>query len=351
MLKRTGFMLIASLFLTIALSESSNAQNCTFTTSGKTQTLNADCTTTSSIIIPNGFTLDGAGHTITAMDPSGGHFTGGVIQNGGATASVTNVKITTSGLAEVCDAGADRLRGILFEGASGSITGNEVNNINQNQGPVLSGCQEGNAIEVRNFGSSATTIRVRIDGNTISGYQKTGIVANGNTDATVTDNVVTGYGPQGYIAQNGIQIGFGATAAVKHNQVSGNAYTGSSTVSGGIIVVAGPGYGSAYSVGDQIMNNTLSGNDIGVWLTQFDSDGNAPATATNAKVVGNIINNNALTNALPYQAGVADQGNNDKIISNTISGAGYDSGNPCGCTFAIDADSSFTNRPKVHANR
>lgn len=348
--KRIGCMLVVTLFATLALARISNAQTCSFKVSGTTQTLKGDCITTTSIIIPNGFTLDGAGHTITAVDPVNDHFRGGVIQNGGATANVTNVKITTSGLAEVCDAGPDRLRGILFDGASGYITGNLVTNINENQGALLSGCQEGNGIEARNFGSSPTTIRVRIDGNTVTAYQKTGIVANGNTDATITDNTVTGDGPQGYIAQNGIQVGFGATASVKHNQVSGNAYTGQD-VGGGIIVVAGPFYGSDFSVGDQIMDNTVTGNDIGIWLTQINSDFSPPATATNLKVVNNIISNSALTNGLVYQAGVADQGNNDKIISNTISGAGYDPNNPCGCTFAIDADPSFTNRPKVHANK
>lgn len=39
-----------------------------------------------------------------------------------------------------------RLRGILFDGAAGSITHNTVTNINQG----ASGCQEGNGIEVRN---------------------------------------------------------------------------------------------------------------------------------------------------------------------------------------------------------
>src|SRR3712207_8069880 len=48
-----------------------------------------DCMTDTSIVIPNGYTLDGGGHTITAVDPVGGHFVGGVIQNGGATANVT----------------------------------------------------------------------------------------------------------------------------------------------------------------------------------------------------------------------------------------------------------------------
>jgi hypothetical protein len=308
-------------------------------------TLNSDCTTTISIIVPNGVTFDGAGHTITAVDPVGSHFMGGVIQNGGPTANVTNVKITTSGLADICDAGPDRLRGILFDGASGSITNTEITNIQQMTGGHVSGCQEGNGIEVRNFGASPTTVRVSIDGNVITAYQKTGIVANGDTDATITDNVVTGVGRQAFIAQNGIQIGFGATALVKRNEVSNNAYTGGGDDSGGILLVAGPWYGSAYSVGDQIMNNTLTNNDIGVWLSQIDASGNPPATATNVKVVSNLITNDAVTNT--YQAGVADQGNNDKIISNTISGVGYTSPG----TYTVDADSSFTNRPKVHANK
>ena len=343
-------LLIAALSATVGFSQMASAQ-CTTTTSGKTMTLNGDCTTTTSISVPNGITFDGAGHTITAVDPAGGHFTGGVIQNAGPKANVTNVKITTSNLVNVCDAGPDRLRGILFDGASGSITNTEVTNIKQlpDPGNSLSGCQEGNAIEVRNFGSSPTTIRVSIDSNVISGYQKTGIVANGDTDATITDNIVTGFGPQPFIAQNGIQVGFGATALVKRNEVSGNAYTGpSGDDSGGILVVAGPYYGSAYSTDDQIMNNTLVGNDIGVWLSQIDTAFNPPATATNVKVVNNIITNNAITN-LNYQAGIADQGNNDKLINNTISGIGYtDNGTT---TFKIDADSSFTNRPRVHANK
>jgi len=164
MLRKKLTILLGAATLTLAASVAASAA-CSFTTVKKTMTLNGNCTTTSSIIVPNGFTLDGAGYTITANDPLLGHFTGGVVQNGGASANVTNVTITAVGLADVCDAGAQRLRGILFDGASGSITNVKV--LNLNQGP--SGCQEGNAIEVRNFGSSATTNRVTIDGNTAIG--------------------------------------------------------------------------------------------------------------------------------------------------------------------------------------
>ncbi len=254
LVRRIAFPVSVLMMLMAACVTISAATTCTFTTVKKTMTLNANCTTDSSIVVPNGFTLDGAGHTIMAVDPSLGHFTGGVIQNGGAVANVTNLVVTVSGLADICDAGANRLRGVLFDGASGSITNVKALNINQG----ASGCQEGNAIEVRNFGSSATTNRVTIDGNTVTGYQKTGIVANGDVDATITNNVVDGLGPVGYIARNGIQIGFGGTGMVKRNQVSGNSYTGSSDASGGILVVGGPGYGGDFCVNIQIDKNVVA---------------------------------------------------------------------------------------------
>jgi hypothetical protein len=351
---KSSLILLATACLAFGITSSARAvTTCTFTISGPTvhptMTLNADCITDMSIIIPNNFTLDGAGHKITAVDPLLGHFTGGVLQNGGPTANVTNVTITASGLANICDAGAMRLRGILFDGASGSITGTTVLNLNQG----VSGCQEGNGIEVRNFGASPTTIRVLIDGNIVTQYQKTGIVANGDTDATITDNIVTGAGPQPLIAQNGIQIGFGASGMVKRNEVSQNEYTGSSTSSGGILVVGGPFYDPTFSnfcVGVQIMQNTVAENDVGVWLSNLNMDQSAPSTATNNKVINNNISKAGVTN-FGYQAGVSDVGNNDKIISNTITGAGYDPATIPGVTYSVDADPSFTNRAKVHANK
>jgi hypothetical protein len=322
------------------------SSNCSFTTMGTTMTLNGSCTTDTPIVIPDGYTLDGAGYLITGVDPSGGHFKGGVIQSGGSTAYVNNVQVTVNGLTNVCDAGADRLRGVLFDGASGSITNSTFTGINQGS----SGCQEGNAIEVRNLGASAITITVNIDSNTIVAAQKTGIICNGNSDCTITDNTVTGNGAINYIAENGIQIGFGAHAFVKGNVVTGHSYTGNSAVSGGILVVGGPAYGGDFCKNVQIVKNTLRDNDVGVFLSQLEADGSAPTVATNIKVVNNTISNAAKTNGYPYQAGVSDVGNNDKIITNTITGAGYDPTNACGCLYRVDADSSFTNRPKVHAN-
>jgi hypothetical protein len=46
-----------------------------------------------------------------------------------------------------------------------------------------------------------------IDGNTVSAYQKNGIVVTGSgTTASVTNNTVRGLGPVVFIAQNGIEV-------------------------------------------------------------------------------------------------------------------------------------------------
>jgi hypothetical protein len=175
------------------------------------------------------------------------------------------------------------------------------------------------------------------------------------------DNKVVGQGPVSFIAQNGIQFGYGSSGSIMRNTVTGNSYTGMSTVSGGIVVVGGPGYGScpdgnscAYTTGIQIVQNVVTGNDVGIFLTNIDGNGNAPSDPTNVKAINNTISNSALTNNYygGYQAGVADQGFNDKIINNTISGSGYDpAAYPSAYVVRIDADTSFTNKPKVHANK
>jgi len=82
-----------------------------------------------------------------------------------------------------------------------------------------------------------------ISNNVITQYQKGGITVNGaGSTASVTDNTVTGLGPVGFIAQNGIQFGYGAIAVkVSGNTVSGNIYTEEYTpppyVSTGILFV------------------------------------------------------------------------------------------------------------------
>ena len=242
-------LMTSALGLSAASSPSAAISTCVFTPaapgSNGTMLLAADCTTDVPITVPDTVTLDGNGHTITAVDPLGGHFVGAVVTNetAGSTIHVTNLTIVGQFGADVCDPGADRLRGILFSGASGTITHNQLFMIRQ--GPS-SGCQEGNAIEVRNFPgeetmSASERVRVTISDNLVRNYQKTGILVNGLADAIVGRNTVNGDGPSTVIAQNGIQIGFGATALVSANTITGNDYTPTSFFACGMIVVDADG--------------------------------------------------------------------------------------------------------------
>ncbi|MBI1875899.1 MAG: right-handed parallel beta-helix repeat-containing protein, partial [Acidobacteria bacterium] len=113
------------------------------------------------------------------------------------------------------------------------ITDNMVVNINQG----ASGCQEGNGIEVRNmpFDTTGADLNVEIRNNTVMGYQKNGITANGSIFAIIDGNTIVGAGPVDYIAQNGIQVGFGGRAVVTRNAISGNDYTPRSFVACGLL--------------------------------------------------------------------------------------------------------------------
>ena len=192
----------------------------------------------------------------------------------------------------------------------------------------------------------------QISGNQIWNYGGEGIVTNGpGTNVQIQNNNVTG--SNGASWNVGIQVGFGASASVTGNTVSDNL----SYVSGGIVVVGGPGYGTCtggipcpYTLGTQIVGNTLTDNDIGVWLSNCadSSCGTTSQTATNIKVVNNMITDSYVWNGY-YQAGVSDVGNNDKIIANVISGAGYDS-TTCSYCYSIDVGPYYSVAPKVHAN-
>jgi hypothetical protein len=98
------------------------AQTCKFHSSGTTTTLQNDCSTSISISVPNGFTLNGNRHLITVVDPGNGQFfSGPVITNAGPAGSVKNLIIDTPQLGS-CSA----VKGISFTSTTGSITGNTI---------------------------------------------------------------------------------------------------------------------------------------------------------------------------------------------------------------------------------
>jgi len=224
-MKKGAFFVIVTLIVIFSITKSVEATtDCIFNDDpvAKVMKLAANCSTDATIYIPDGYLLNGNGYEIWANDPPApGHFVGAVVQNAGAEAHVRNLYVTAAGLKNVCDVGDNRLRGIMFNGASGSITASRVIGINQG----FSGCQEGNGIEIRNApfdGTHPNTAFVEISHNTVDLYQKTGIVANGDLKVAITNNYVGSANLPKNIAANSIQVGYGASGAVNNNIIIGN---------------------------------------------------------------------------------------------------------------------------------
>ncbi len=299
--------------------------------------------------MPTGYSRDNINLTAALINPQG--TVSGVVDATGCNIAVF-YSAGAQGVVNNADIFGANYYGVVNDGAVVTIENSSIHDIGETP---LNGDQHGVAIYWA-YGGAGTG---RIVDNSIWNYQKGGIVVNGaGAYATISGNTVTGQGPVDYIAQNGIQLGYGAHGTVMRNTVTGNSYTGlNNAASGGIIVVGGACYGDMYTTNVQIANNTVINNDVGVWLSNIQADCvSAPTTQTNNKVINNTISDDGVYNVSGnftegYQAGVSDQGDNDKIIHNAISGAGY---NPASSSsaylIAIDASSSFTNHVKVHAN-
>lgn len=246
---------------------------CAFERSRRTMRLTADCTTDRTIRVDDGFTLDGAGHTITVVDPAGGHFRGAVVENAGASASVRNLRIVAQGLANVCDDGDDRLAGIRLTDAAGVVADNVIIGLVQlaPDGQV-SGCQEGWSIWARTRAWDGIPVKVSITGNHIEGYQKEGILAFGAVAATIASNDVRGGGGQLVQAQYGIEVTTSLPGAVRRNRVMGNMYLGPFPAYAG-------GINSDRSHRLTISGNVVTASSAGIQL--FDAE--------DADVIGNSV--------------------------------------------------------------
>jgi hypothetical protein len=129
--------------------------------------------------------------------------------------------LTVDGSSIVPNACATQLVGIFYRNTSGEIEHNAVRNINL--GPGLEGCQSGQGIFVQSGNGKSSY--VEIEDNTLHEYQKTGILVNEvGSYADVHGNTVDGLGVSPIIAQNGIQIGWGAKGQVHHNAVMNHIY-------------------------------------------------------------------------------------------------------------------------------
>jgi hypothetical protein len=286
----------ALLLLIIAPGLAEAADGCSLIKAGSAWTLAEDCTTDASIVLPDGVTLDGAHHTIVAVDPAGALFRGGVIVAGGASANVVNTVITALMLADACQVLHDRLRGIYFNGASGLIQGNTILNVHKGG----SSCQEGNAVEIRNADLAGATTSVEVIGNVIDGFQKTGIVASGNVDVTVRGNSIGASAAQRWLVANGIQAGAGARALIESNTIAGNSSDGDDAATAVLLVNTG--------AGTLVRGNAIVGNaDVGIYVM-----------ANGVRVERNRLNDSGADGT--FDVGIGNYGNDNVFEGNSITG-------------------------------
>jgi hypothetical protein len=141
-----------------------------------------------------------------------------------------------------CAEAVDRHTGVRIIDASATLYGNHITNV-RNANPALLGCQDGIGVLVgRQLEGQGGTATLR--NNTIDLYQKGGVVVDGpDASATITQNEIDGdLGLTPTIAQNGVQVGRGASADVDHNEIRNNFFAriGSDDSASGVLLFETP---------------------------------------------------------------------------------------------------------------
>lgn len=300
---------------------------------------------------PTGFFRDGLNMTAALINPVS---PSGVLDATGCNIGIYIDHTMPGGAAaiEAVDIYGANYFGVLVNGDAGPVHANIRNNFIHNIGEVpFNGSQHGVAVYIRAF-FAAHVVTGEIIGNTIYAYQKGGIVVNGpgGKVSKVNNNRVTGQGHVTYIAQNGIQVGYGAMpypSQVVGNVVTGHSYIGTpgdGSSSAGILVVGGPWLGTCpdgnvcpYTKQVLMAGNILLNNDSGVYAYNAEADFSAPPSPTQSFVVQNLAGSDFCYNQ-SYQAGISMFGNTDYIYYNyVLQGGGY---GPAACGIAIDVTGS-----------
>jgi parallel beta-helix repeat protein len=221
-------------------------------------------------------------------------------------ATVVNIStLTVDGSNSNLNSGCDdtRLIGIYYQNASGTVNFAAVRN--QAQNAANFGCQTSAGLGIYVQSASPSTSTVKIQNSTVRGYQKNGITGNEvGTTVTIIGNSVVGAGPT-TTAQNGIQVGFGATGKVQNNTVADDDFNGDPAA----------GTGSGILIFDS-GNMTISGNSVtnaqnGIPIV---TDGSFPADT-------NVVSNNHVSNT-HLGDGIDLCSNNNNVSGNIVFSSG-----------------------------
>ena len=209
------------------------------------------------------------------------------------------------------------MEGIYFQNSSGTITNNVVRNQYQTDFAHNGPCQNGLAINVE---SLTSTSNVTVAHNSVRAYQKNGITATGAANGVASDgpyvqiinNYIVGLGATAMnwktpgAAENGIQVGFGASGQILENTINDNIWAldtidDTGDAASGIIIFASPSF--------TVIHNNVNSAQYGILIESDTGDGYG--TADHTFISDNDISGTQIFDAIDLcSSGNTAQGNN-----------------------------------------
>jgi hypothetical protein len=261
------------------------------------------------------------------------------------TTGVSISGLTVDGVNSGISQCAPDLIGITFQNASGELDRTAVRNFKL--AASLNGCQSGTGIFIQSGNGGVS--KVEIDHCTVHDFQKNGITADEKGTLTIIRrNVVTGLGPTTGAAQNGVQIGFGATGSILDNVVTNNVWAPCTAVSTctavatNILVTQSDGVEvSGNTAGISQVNIFVHGNNAEIECNEtfatFIFDG-IRLQGDQSRVHQNHVLNGA-------ESGIFLSGNNNFVTDNVITEAAIGILKETGSSGNIIAGNRFFNTP------
>lgn len=234
---------------------------------------------------------------------------------------VLMMNLTVDGADNAIASCAPDLVGIYYRNASGRVDSMAVRNMALQSG--LEGCQSGLGIFAQSGGGGSS--RVEVMGSSVHDYQKNGITGNEpGTQLWAKSNAVTGIGPTDGAAQNGIQIAFGASGEIEHNDVANHIW--SRCVSVEVCSAIATNILVFQSDNVHIQGNVAGISQRGISLVgnQNEADHNRvfdTLVFDGIAVTGdaNAIHKNSITHS--EESGIFINGNNNEVTENRINEA------------------------------
>jgi parallel beta-helix repeat protein len=248
-----------------------------------------------------------------------------VVQNAGPV-SISNLTVDGTGNGLSC--GPD-VRGILFQNSSGKV--NHVAVRNQVPNGIPNGCQVGQSIWVETAAGHSSIVTV--EHSSVHNYNKNGITGNdAGTTLTLTGNYVQGAGVvPGGAAQNGIQVGFGATGTIKDNIVIDNIYVDPTVAASADVLLFDAAENSNITISRNIVGNSqlpialytdTVGVGDGVSVTGNRVFGASTYDGIDVCTNGNTVTGNTIVNSaesgVHLDAACGSTGHNNTVTGNVI---------------------------------